>query len=905
MPDLRLALPAVALWVCCAVLIGLPDVAWIVAIVSAASAVVAVCAALIGRPGAGRVALTSQGRITRIGPLIATVLAAAGLAAAIVATQAPGRSSPELDAAADAFETADLRVRVERAPQRVAAGFDGASRWSVRGRTVEPHASIPVSVLFGAGEREARVLALGAVIEVEGTVVLNEPGEATTYTIRVSGDQPPAVSEHPPLWVAWTAVIRTGFAEAASVTPGDGGALLPGLAIGDETAVSQQLDEAMKASSLSHLTAVSGANCALVIGLVFGLARLAGAGRRMRILAAFTSLLAFVALVGPGASVIRAAAMAVVLLIGLARGRPADGVPALGLAVIALLVNDPWLARDYGFALSVLATAGLLVLAGPLSRVLSRWMPRSLAIALAVPTAAQLACQPVLVLLTPTLPLFGIPANLLAEPAAPVATVLGCLACALLPWAPAVGQFVVWLAWAPSAWIAHVATFASGLPGVALPWAPGAVGVVLSGVVLLAVGVLLLARRAPRLVSATAVVALCLGAVVYTGALGGSAVGRALAIPADWQIAACDVGQGDGVLIRDGDSTAMIDVGRKPEPATACLDRLGIDRLDFLLLTHFDADHVGGVASVAQRADRAIVQRPVRDADERTLAVLESAGVPLEQGHAGLQGRLGALSWRLLWPLGGKGRETLATSGAAEDTGNAGSLTLEAEGRGVRSIFLGDLGEQAQDALLATRAIRPVDVVKVAHHGSADQSAALYQALGARVGLVSVGAHNGYGHPTRRALELLADSGTAVARTDESGLLLVSPGPSGVQLWSEHAATSSAGGRPYPGYAGPEQDGSRPRRGDPWRPEAAVEPAQASRVPRARSRRSRGIRSARRPWCSSQGPRDSSPNVPSAPFAMRSRPTTPASRSATSMPVTTPPESSSPSRAPPCSVSRG
>ncbi|MBW8872518.1 MAG: hypothetical protein JF618_10285, partial [Leifsonia sp.] len=82
-----------------------------------------------------------------MGPLIATVLTAAGLAAAIVAMQAPGRTSPELDAAAGAFETADLRVRVERAPQRVAAGFDGASRWSVRGRTVGPHASIPVSVL--------------------------------------------------------------------------------------------------------------------------------------------------------------------------------------------------------------------------------------------------------------------------------------------------------------------------------------------------------------------------------------------------------------------------------------------------------------------------------------------------------------------------------------------------------------------------------------------------------------------------------------------------------------------------------------------------------------------------------------------------------------------------------------
>jgi competence protein ComEC len=840
-------------------------------------------------------------------------VASVALGAGLVGIQQPGRTADVLESASRVADSVRLQVRVERTPQRIGggssdalgAGFAGGaqndSRWSWRGTTVGDPTGVPVTVQMSASEQKARGLAFGAVVELSGKPRRDEAGEATSYTLRADRGSIVIVRPPPP-WLAWTVGLRSAFAAAAGDTPGDGGALLPGLAIGDETAISPELDQAMKASSLSHLTAVSGANCALVIALVFGLARLGGLGRRWRIGAAGIALLGFVILVGPGASVVRAATMAAVVLLGLARGRPADGLPALSLAVVVLLVHDPWLARDYGFALSVFATAGLLLLAAPLARALSRWMPRSVALALAVPTAAQLACQPVLLLLSPTLPLLGIPANLLAEPAAPIATVLGCLACALLPVAPGLGSLVVHIAWIPSAWIAQVATVASQVPGVSLPWAPGVLGVLLSTLLLAAVSVVLLGRRAPRAVAVTAVLGLCAGGLVYAGSLGGTVVGRALAIPVDWQIAACDVGQGDGLLLRDGDATAMIDVGREPEPAGACLERLGVDRLDFLLLTHYDADHVGGIAAVAAKADRAIVQRPVRAADRRTLAVLAAAGVPVEEGRAGMSGRLGELSWRLLWPRFGAG-ETEPDTGV----GNPGSITLEAEGHGLRSIFLGDLGEEAQDAVVATGAVRPVDVVKVAHHGSADQSARLYQALGARLGLVSAGAHNGYGHPTKRALGILADAATTAARTDQLGMLLVSPsgqpgpdGRAGVRLWTERTvpatpAAESAGGRLYPGY----------ERGGTWRPEAAAEPAQARAAPRpARSRRWPGIRSGPLRWSWFQGRKASSPIGRSACSAMASKQKTPALRSATCTPATTLPASCSPSRAPPCSENR-
>lgn len=914
MPDVRLVIPAAALWLCCGLGVG----------ASAAMPVVAVCAwvlaavALATAVCAGRRSPARESRRSSVRGLatIAVAVAASALGATVIGTQAPQRTDTVLAAAA-AAAAADQRhvevaVRVESAPRRSASGFDGVEHWRLRGTTVEVDAEgdrppssapgdrnvaaggVPVSLIVPGDARSVRAYALGSVITAGVSVRPNEPGEATTFTLRASAA--PAVRDRPPVWLAWAAPVRDAFARAAATTPGDGGDLLPGLAIGDETAVTADLDDAMKTSALSHLTAVSGANCALVTGLVFLLARGVGLGRRTRIVAAAAALAAFVALVGPGASVLRAAAMATVVLLGLARGRIADGLPALALAVIVLLVHDPWLARDYGFALSALATAGLLLLARPLTAGLTRLLPRGIALALAVPLSAQLACQPVLILLTPTLPLFGVPANLIAEPAAPVATVLGCLACLLLPWAPGVGQLMVWIAWLPSAWISQVARFAAGLPGAALPWPDGILGVGLCALVLVAVALVASRRRLPRAIASSATIALVGGATVYAGSLGGRELGLALSRPGDWLIAACDVGQGDALVLRDGDRSALIDVGRRPQPLADCLDSLGIDRLDWVLLTHFDADHAGGVDAVLGRTDHVIVGEPDRPADRALLQRLSTAGMSVEAGRAGMSGGLGGMSWRIVWP-------PAAEPGGSQLSGNAGSLVVRTEGHALSALFLGDLGEAEQDALRASGTIGPVDVVKVAHHGSADQSEQLYRDLSARLGLVSVGDDNRYGHPTKRALSLLQEAGTAAARTDRSGTLLVSSSEAGPGLWverpeAEGAGAESAGGRPYPGYG----------RGGTWRHEATAGAphagAPARPLPRARYLSCPGTRSDRLRsfWCQDQ--RASSPTAPRGCCATSSSSKTRASRSATCPRRTTRQASCSHSRAPPCSASR-
>ncbi|WP_244961505.1 ComEC/Rec2 family competence protein [Clavibacter zhangzhiyongii] len=377
----------------------------------------------------------------------------------------PASASPAIHAAA--------RVRIVGHLTAIHSGVE------VRGHAVDattvPPAPVPV-VVFAARPDHPSALGVGAVVRLSGAVRSADPGDRAAYLLQARGRLDATAA--PPGALAVADGLRQGLMRAAAELPGPGASLLPGLAIGDVSAVSPELAQTMKDSSLTHLTAVSGANCAVIVGLVLALSAAAGLRRPARAVAALAALGAFVVLVTPQPSVLRAAVMAAVLIVSTAGGRPARGLPALAVAVVVLLTADPRLARDLGFTLSVLATAGLLVLAPPLAERLARRMPRRLADALAIPVAAQVACQPVLLVLQPGLPVHGVLANVLAEPAAAPATVAGLVACVLLPIWPAAGDLLVRLAWLPASWIAAVASVMSGLPAGRIPWPTGLAGVV-------------------------------------------------------------------------------------------------------------------------------------------------------------------------------------------------------------------------------------------------------------------------------------------------------------------------------------------------------------------------------------------------------------------------------------------
>ncbi|MCY7413824.1 MAG: ComEC/Rec2 family competence protein, partial [Salinibacterium sp.] len=657
------------------------------------------------------------------------------------------------------------------------------------GRT-EVRGQIPVVVLGGAPQAQ---LEIGTTIELRGTLVATEAGDDASALFFA--ESAPTLLEEPPWHLAWAATLRSSFLSASTTLPGDGGDLMAGLAIGDTSAVTDRLDAAMKISSLSHLTAVSGANCAIVVGLIMLGGAALGVGRLVRVAASVVVLLGFVVLVTPEPSVVRAAVMATLVLLALSRGSPVGGMPILSLAVLILLIADPWLARDYGFALSVLATAGLLLLSGPIAGALNSWMPRWLAVVIAVPVSAQLACQPVIILLDPTLPSYGVIANLLAAPAAPVATVVGLLACLCLALLPPVGIALCWLAWLPAAWIAGVAGFLAALPGARLPWLAGVPGaVLLAAVTALAVLVVVGRGRWRRPVA----LGLAVASVAYLGLVGGSRANILLSRPAGWQIAACEIGQGDAMLVRSRGVTALIDTGEDPALLSACFGELGITHIDLLVLTHFDRDHVGGAEAVFGMVDTVIAGPGDDGADRALLRRLAETGASVLQPWRGSTGTLGDLRWSVLWPApaAGTGGDTGSGSPMVRggfEVGNDSSLVIEFRGIGdcasgcLSSLFLGDLGQEAQEAVMRTHSLKPVDVVKVSHHGSADQSSRLYERVAGTVGLIGVGAENSYGHPTTELLSTLQGAGTVPFRTDTDGMILLAPGvePGTITVWTE------------------------------------------------------------------------------------------------------------------------
>ncbi len=758
---MRLVPVAAAGWGAAALSVLVPGAALPVAL-GAVAAVVALLGVLGRGPG------VRARRTLLVGLLAATV---AGGAATAVALAVPERDRVAAwDVSGGRALTAEVGITGKTVPTASGGARADAVLQVLRAGERAIRTSVPVTLLFDA----LPALDMGGAAVVEGTAFPADPGERAVLVVRVAEVVAATAPTGPAAVTAW---LRDRTLAASEALPQPAAGLVPGLAVGDTRGVGAELDAAMKASSLTHLTAVSGANCAIVVGAGFWCAAAVGLGRAARVTVSLLLLSGFVLLVTPEPSVVRAAVMAGVAMLALLLGRAAAGLGVLCLSVAVLVVLDPWLALEVGFALSVAATAALLTLARPLARGLARWMPSPVALAIAVPLSAQLVCGPIIVLIAPQLPTYGVLANLLAAPAAAPATVLGVLGCLASVWPP-VQLVLLWLAWVPAAWISGTATVAAGLPAALLPWWEGAPGVIALAAVGGAVAVAVAVR--PRGRAGRGAVLASRGVVLLLAGCGVSALALATVVapatvPGRWSVAACDVGQGDALVLRSQGRVMLVDTGPDPAVLETCLHRLGVGRIDVLVLTHFDLDHAGGLDAVAGRVD-VLVHGPVPDGDEDTLA--DVGAVREVAASTGTTGLLGEEPWRVLWP-----------GPAASVPGNDASVVVEVGGGAMpRTLLLGDLGADAQRLLVASGALRPpYDVVKVAHHGSADQDPALYLAVAAAVGIVPVGAENTYGHPRAEALAMLAAAGTAVARTDRDGLVLVDAGDAGLTWWRERA----------------------------------------------------------------------------------------------------------------------
>ncbi|MEY2900050.1 MAG: hypothetical protein RL247_216 [Actinomycetota bacterium] len=754
--DLRFLIPGLAGWALCAVAIGFRPGWWGVVVLGLLSTVVLILALRWKSLLAGQAAFTLG---------ILTILTAS------VVLGGANRDQETLLAANQSEAVFGVELRETRSP--------GARSVSVLIRSVDDQELAGggvLGVLIG-GDVEGR-LAYGTQLTVEGFLQREDPWHNESWSILVRSE--PLLVE-PPGWL-WAGAddLRIGLMSRAGHYDDDGGRLLPGLSLGDTTAVDRGLQQAMRDTSLSHLVAVSGANCAIVVGIVVWLISLLGGGVWSRMVGGTLALAGFVVVVTPEPSVVRASIMASVVLVFLALGTPFKGIPVLSVTVLGILAVNPWMALDFAFALSVLASGGILLLVGPLSDVLSQWMPTWLAVVIALPLSAQIACQPVLILLNPVIPMWGVVANALAAPAAPVATITGMAATLMGPFVPVLADSLVAIAWFPASFVAFIGRSFASLPWVTLPWPGGLLGMVsMASMVYGAVGWLLSRHLRVRVILGGLVV-LTLAAVMASHML--PRVARSMSVPSDWSLAQCDVGQGDALVIRTDSRTILVDTGKYPELLDECLAILQVKHLDLAIISHFDVDHVGAWPVIVDMVDQ-VWTGPALGEDQLIVDGFAQAGVQITEVSAGHYVEMEELSIRVLWPtrpsLGGEGNDS-SVAVVMEPTDQCRTC--------VSALFLGDLGEEPQRILMGRENLDNVDVIKVSHHGSHDQFHGLYRSVRAPIALIGVGADNTYGHPTNSVLETLESMATEVLRSDLHGLVTVSKNAEGhYVVWREKA----------------------------------------------------------------------------------------------------------------------
>lgn len=581
--------------------------------------------------------------------------------------------------------------------------------------------------------------------------------------------------------LAAAARARTRGALRRAVGAGsDAAAVATAVLIGDRAGLSAALEDRLQRAGTFHVIAISGGNVAVWALVALGVAGRVTRHRTAGLATAAAALVAYAAVVGGGASVLRATGMALVGIACQAADLRGAAINVLALTAGLLVAVDPPLALDIGFWLTTAATAGLVVgLPAPPDRAASGL--RRLLHALVVTSVwAELALLPIAAAVFQQITVAGVLLSAIAIPAMAVVQVVALLAVAVdatLPVARPLAGLVLRLATA-------AVTESSSLVDVWtwLWWhvpPPSSLGII---AYYTALGAWLWPRRAAAdsraaawARSATAV-AMPL-AVAWIAAAPWTLVA---AVPTDLRLTLFDVGQGDAALVElPGGRRLVVDAGgagiegrdlghRVVAPA---LRAMGVRRLDYVVVTHADADHLGGAASLVRefRPAEVWVGVPVHEhpPTEALKAAVAAAGAVWRETRAGDRLEVGGVAidvrhppapdWQRLRPR------------------NDDSIVLDLRWRDVRVVLSGDAGADVEAGLVsAAGAVAPLTLVKAGHHGSrTSTSDAWLAALRPWVALVSVGAANPFGHPAPEVLARLERAGVDVWRTDREGAITV------------------------------------------------------------------------------------------------------------------------------------
>jgi competence protein ComEC len=547
---------------------------------------------------------------------------------------------------------------------------------------------------------------------------------------------------------------------ARSMPPGTERGLVRAMVLGDRSEIDEATAEAFRASGTYHVLALSGAQVALVAGLLVGALRRLRASPWTQAGATAAAIGFYAVLVGGDVPVVRAALMASAVLAGRALELDADPSNLLGLAALVLLADRPAVAADVGFQLSFGATLGILALAGPLARGVPR-LPLRVDVAVAASVAAQCALAPILAAWFHRLAPAAVVLNVAAVPLSAAVLLAGFGVLALAPLGAAAGQLA-----GDVAWVAARALRMSGDLGPLGPWldlrvagpSPLALALYAGGL-----GLLYRGRRGRGL----GLLLACHVALV-TGGIARRADGRL-------HLTVIDVGQGDSLLLGSPSGRHLIvDAGSSWDPRSDAgerrvapeLWRRDVRRLDALVVTHAQPDHAGG-APFLLRAFR--------------VEELWEGPAPLgDRGWRHLEARLAAGRAARLTVAEGMQREwdgvRIGVRGPARPdrppprVRNEDSIVLDVAFGEVHLLLTGDVLGEAEDALEVPRAL----VVKVAHHGSRSSSRPAFVARASpRLALISAGARNPFGHPHPDVVERYRRAGALVLRTDRDGTLEV------------------------------------------------------------------------------------------------------------------------------------
>jgi competence protein ComEC len=539
-------------------------------------------------------------------------------------------------------------------------------------------------------------------------------------------------------------------------------ALVLGMVLGQDERLDEGTREEFRRSGLAHLLAVSGQNVMLLATLVLAIGMAANAPLRTRLAAALVVILLYVPLAGAGPSIQRAGVMGAAGLLAALAGTPASRWYAVGLAAAVTLALNPLASQDAGWQLSFAAVIGLLALAPRLTSALARRrVPRPVAEAAAITTAATLATAPLLVIHFKELSLVSLPANLAAAVAVAPIMWLGMLAGAVAQLAPALATPLNALNEPLLAFLQAVASGAAALPHASVEIAAPSFAVVAAAG---AAAVAAWRWRRGALLAGAAVAVLAVTAWLRSGPPAPD--------PREVVVSFLDVGQGDATLIQHRGASVLFDTGPPEGPVVKRLRQAGVQRLDALVITHAQLDHEGAAPQILDEIPTrlilnggagwpsAVQRRLANDPRAREVAAGQSLTLP-------------GMRVRFLWP------PPRGPGFVPEGDANTRAVVAHVQAGDFDLLLPADAESDVTQALDLPR----VEALKVAHHGSEDPGLpGLLERIAPQIAAIEVGEGNRYGHPRAPTLAALRAHVGQVFRTDRDGTIRLRVTPQGIRV---------------------------------------------------------------------------------------------------------------------------